>query len=56
MVWRRDVVGDLKFPDKQFGEDVDWVDEACAHATMEMQLEGNPLYFYNFDSKRTATR
>jgi len=56
MVWRADIVSGLKFPDKQFGEDADWVDEACAHAETEMQLEGEPLYFYNFDSKKTATR
>lgn len=44
------------FPEKNFGEDVEWVDGACEKAQTEMKLIGPPLYFYNFDSRRTATR
>ena len=56
MVWRRAVIGDTRFPEKQFGEDVEWVDAVCARASSEAQIEGAPLYFYQFDSERSATR
>ena len=56
MAWRRDVIGDARFPETQFGEDVAWVDAVCERAKGEMQLGGAPLYFYKFDSERSATR
>ena len=56
MVWRREVVQGIKFPEKQFGEDVDWVDQACEKAKTELVLNGAPLYFYKFDESKTATR
>lgn len=58
MCWRRKVAFENggPFPDKNFCEDVEWVDKACEAAKIEMQLGGDPLYFYNFDSKKTATR
>jgi hypothetical protein len=56
MIWRREVIGTTRFPSQQFGEDVAWVDEVCARATTEAQIEGPPAYFYNFDAERTATR
>jgi len=56
MAWRHKVILGAQFPDKQFGEDVDWVDKLCATAKTEMLLDGPPLYLYNFDSKKTATR
>lgn len=56
MVWRRETVKDIKFPDKQFGEDVGWVDLACEKATTEIIMDGDPLYYYQFDENKTATR
>jgi len=56
MVWRRGCVGGVRFSEKNFGEDVDWVDAVCAKATSETVLTGDPLYFYRFDEDKTATR
>jgi glycosyltransferase involved in cell wall biosynthesis len=56
MAWRRETIGDTRFPNKTFGEDVDWVNAVCAKATTEIVLTGAPLYFYKFDEERTATR
>jgi len=61
MAWRKELLGGgtipfVEFPEKNFQEDVDWVGRVCAMAKTEMRLVGPPLYFYNFDSKRTATR
>lgn len=56
MIWRRELVADLKFPEKTFGEDVDWVDLACQRAKSEIQLNGSPLYLYQFDESKSATR
>ena len=56
MVWRREIALSARFPDKQFGEDADWVDAVCSKAAAEIQLGGDPLYHYNFDPERTATR
>jgi len=56
MVWRRELVKEVRFPDQTFGEDVSWVDQACARAASEICLDGQPLYFYKFDQERTATR
>ena len=56
MVWRREIAQSAKFPEKNFGEDVDWVDAVCEKAKTEIVLSGEPLYLYKFDSERTATR
>lgn len=56
MIWRRELVGGIRFPEQQFGEDVAWVDAACALAKTETILEGDPLYFYKFSEEGTATR
>ena len=45
-----------QFPEKNFGEDVDWVDKACATAKTEMQLTGPPLYFYRYNNETSRTR
>lgn len=55
MVWRRALVGHIRFPEQQFGEDCAWVDAACKQAKREVQLDAI-LYHYKFDSERTATR
>lgn len=55
MVWRRAILEGIRFPEKQFGEDVEWVDQCCAKAKTELQIPG-VLYFYNFDQARSMTR
>jgi len=55
-IWRCSVLDGLRFPEKMFGEDVDFVDAACARAKTEMQLGGSPIYFYNFNETTTTTR
>jgi len=56
MAWRRELVGEIRFPEKTFGEDVAWVDAACEKAKTEMVLKGPPLYFYKFNAEGSATR
>jgi len=56
MVWRRKLAQSAKFPEKNFGEDVDWVDAVCEKAKTEICINGEPLYYYNFDEQKTATR
>lgn len=56
MVWRRELVGSIKFPEQMFGEDVRWVDRACEVAKSEVQLEGEPLYDYRFNVATSTTR
>jgi glycosyltransferase involved in cell wall biosynthesis len=56
MAWRREIVKDIRFPERQFGEDVSWVDLACERASSEIQLGGEPAYNYRFDAAKTATR
>lgn len=56
MVWRRELVKDIRFPEKTFGEDVAWVDLACENASTEIQLDGEPLYVYRYNPEGSATR
>jgi glycosyltransferase involved in cell wall biosynthesis len=56
MVWRRAVLEGIKFPEKTFGEDVDFVDQACEKAKTEVQIVGGPLYLYRFDEAKSRTR
>ena len=56
MVWRRAILDGVRFPEKQFGEDVAFVDEACAKASSEICLNGGPLYMYQFNSETSETR
>jgi len=56
MVWRRKVLEGIRFPEKMFGEDVDFVDQACERAKTEIILNGEPMYFYNFSEAGTTTR
>jgi hypothetical protein len=56
MAWRRATIAGVRFSEKNFGEDVDWVDAVCERAQSEMVLAGEPLYHYLFDENRTATR
>jgi hypothetical protein len=56
MVWRAAIAKSAKFPEKNFQEDIDWVDQVCAKAKHEIQLEGEFLYHYKFSEENTATR
>ncbi len=56
MVWRRGIAAAVKFQEKQFGEDVDWVDKCCALAVNEVQITGGPLYYYKFNEETSRTR
>jgi hypothetical protein len=55
MAWRRELVQGVRFQEKQFGEDVDWVDKCCEKAKTEVQIPG-VLYFYNWNEATSATR
>jgi glycosyltransferase involved in cell wall biosynthesis len=55
MVWRRELVRDIRFPDAQFGEDAAWCDVASERAKSEVQL-GSVLYNYKFNPETSATR
>ena len=56
MLWRRETVAGIQFPEQTFGEDVGWVDQACALASSEIVLDGEPLYHYKFSEEGTRTR
>lgn len=56
MAWRRETVAGVWFPEETFGEDVAWVDSACGRAKTEVQIEGEPLYIYQFNPDVSATR
>lgn len=54
--WRREIAQQAKFPPgKIFGEDSDWVTQACKLAKTEIDL-GVPLYWYCFDERVSETR
>lgn len=55
MVWRAAIAKSCRFPEKNFGEDVDWVAQACGLARTECHIH-KVLYTYKFDSRRSATR
>lgn len=46
-VWRRDFIGDTRFPNKRQGEDLDFVNE-CLSKSPSMVYWENCLYFYNW--------
>lgn len=56
MAWRRGLLDGVRFEEKNFGEDTAWVDRACEKAVSELKIEGEPLYYYNFSSRNSATR
>ena len=55
-VWRRALVAETLFDERNFGEDMAWVDKCCEKARVEIQLGGEPCYIYRFDEAKTATR
>lgn len=56
MVWRRELVKEIPFPEKTFGEDTAWVDACCEKAQSEIVLDGEALYHYRFNEAKSATR
>jgi len=55
-VWRRETVGDIRFAERMFGEDVDWVDRVCERAVTERRIDGAALYLYRYNEATTSTR
>ncbi len=56
MCWKRSIAAGSRFPEKNFGEDVQWVDQVCELATVETVLNGEPLYHYKFSETGSTTR
>ena len=56
MLWRREIVKDIRFNEQNFGEDTAWVDAACERAKTEIILTGDALYHYRFNEATSATR
>lgn len=54
--WRRALIQDVRFPEANIGEDMDWVRTATARVENEVQLRGEPLYHYNCRADRSETR
>ena len=55
MVWKSDIAKQGRFPDKNYGEDVGWVQQVCKLAKTEVQIK-EELYIYKFSEKTTETR
>ena len=55
MVWASQIAKGCRFPAKNFGEDVDWVAQACARATTQLVID-EVLYHYRFDPSVSLTR
>lgn len=56
MLWRRELVAGLEFPDGDFGEDTGWVAQACQLAKTEYEIAGWTGYYYNFNQAGSRTR
>lgn len=52
MVWRKDLVKDIEFPDMDCTEDVQWCKRASAQVKTEVSIE-DELYFYRFDESKS---
>ena len=56
MIWRAEIAKQARFPSKDMGEDVAWVLQASALATLERQVRiAEVLYFYDWSAEVTAT-
>jgi len=55
MVFRRNLVKDIKFPSKGYGEDSDWAKQVAAVAKTQYRLD-DILYYYEFNISNSATR
>lgn len=52
--WRRELAQSAEFPDKQYGEDVDWLMQVLPRAKTQARIRIDvPLYVYQFNSKTT---
>lgn len=54
-VWRSEIAKTCVFPEKDFGEDVDWVSQACSKAFSEIIIP-EILTIYNYDPTKNETR
>lgn len=55
--WRAEVAKRFQFPDRNFGEDSDWVARASAAITVERQVRiDKVLYHYDFNVQTSETR
>lgn len=56
--WRTELIQDVQFPEKDFGEDVDWVAQACQKVSKEFAITtyGGYLYTYHYDPAKSRTR
>ena len=55
MIWKTAIAKKFAFPDKSYGEDIDWVKSAYREINREIQID-KVLYFYKFDSRISETR
>lgn len=53
--WRSEIAKACRFPDKDCGEDVDFVRQACAIAKTEFRIP-EVLTLYRFDSSKSTTK
>ena len=53
--WRTELVQECTFPETNFGEDVAFVQQACARAKTEYQID-RTLYTYHFNPEKSRTR
>lgn len=55
MVFRRELVKDIKFPPKKCGEDSDWARQAALVTKTQYRIN-DILYYYDFNMETSATR
>jgi glycosyltransferase involved in cell wall biosynthesis len=54
--WRSEIAKQGRFPEKNFGEDFDWVAQVWPLCKTQTRIEGEPLYFYEMNHATTETR
>lgn len=55
MVWRRTLATSEAFPERNFGEDSDWVSRAWPKIVYQTRID-KVLYYYDFNNRTSATR
>lgn len=53
MCWRRELAQSCTFPERQWGEDKEWSNQACPKVTKQVRIEGPPLFEYRWRAWRT---
>jgi len=54
---KKELIADIKFPEKNNGEDTDWAMQVMKSGRLKTEYEVNEvLYHYLFDSEKTATQ